>query len=171
MIVLHPVTFLEGNWDARVRSGGSQSSEKNEDRSSPINNLNQNPVNVWILEIQRHVVPTCSWHHYTTDSNETAHWKSTVTTKHLNHTGKVSSHWQSPSDSLWLHTDKDRVTSREAMDTPKTRLDGEQSSVKLHLTGKVCLTLRLYPIHSQVLEGTPEILELVDLSSPQRKLR
>ena len=27
---------------------------------------------------------------------------------------------------------------------PKTRLDGEQSSVKLHLTGKVRLTLRLY---------------------------
>ena len=27
---------------------------------------------------------------------------------------------------------------------PKTRLDGEQSSVKLHLTGKVRLTLRFY---------------------------
>ena len=27
---------------------------------------------------------------------------------------------------------------------PKTRLDGEQSSVKVHLTGKVRLTLRLY---------------------------
>ena len=37
MIVLHPVAFLEGTWDACVRSGGSQSSEKTEDRSSPIN--------------------------------------------------------------------------------------------------------------------------------------
>ena len=51
-------------------------------------------------------------------------------------------------------------------DPLKTRLDGEQSSGKL-LTGKVRLTLRLYPIHSHVFEGTHEILELVDLSSPK----